>query len=502
MSGALVFNPGATYQVAINPTTASLANVKGAASLAGGVLAEFSPGSYLVRRYTILTTTGGLGGTTFAGLLEADAPAGFTEALTYDADNVYLGLTAALGAEPGLNINQGGLNINQQNVATALNAAFNSGASLPPSFVNLYGLTGAATGAALTQITGEAATGARQGDFLFTDMFLSLLVDPYGDSQGGEPGRAGSLGAAQGCGVGEGQPIASDSAKGPQISPCAPRWNVWASGFGGGEQTRGDSAIGSHDAQIGAGGVAAGADYRVSPDAMLGFALAGGTTNWSPSGALGDGDGNVFQGAVYGAYRFGPAYLAGALTLGNTWLTTDRTVELLGGGTYRASFNSTEFGGRIEGGYHVVLPQATLTPYAAVQPQNFHAPSYAESSPAFGPNFALNYGSQNATDTRFELGAWVDKSLVSPGAGVVKLFGRLAWAHDWQSDPSVTATFQSLPTASFAVNGARPASNQALVTAGVEWRLAQNWSLMAKLEGEFGGGSETYAATGRVNYSW
>jgi uncharacterized protein with beta-barrel porin domain len=236
---------------------------------------------------------------------------------------------------------------------------------------------------------------------------------------------------------------------------------------------------------------------------MLGFALAGGATNWSLSDALGGGSSNVFQGALYGAYQFGPAYVAGALTLGDYWLTTDRTVALSGGGKYRASFNSTEFGGRIESGYHVVLPVVTLTPYAAVQPQTFHAPSYAESAPTFGSNFALNYRSQSATDTRFELGAWVDKNLVLPGDnGVVKLFGRLAWAYDWQSNPALTATFQNVPTASFAVNGAKPASNQALITAGVEWRLAQNWSLMAKFEDEVGAGSETYAATGRIAYTW
>ena len=89
-----------------------------------------------------------------------------------------------------------------------------------------------------------------------------------------------------------------------------------------------------------------------------------------------------------------------------------------------------------------------------------------------------------------------------PGNGVLKLFGRLAWAYDWQSNPALTATFQNVPTASFAVNGAKPAPNQALITAGAEWRLAQNWSLMAKFEGEFGAGSETYAATGRINYTW
>jgi autotransporter-associated beta strand protein len=203
--GGLTFDPGATYLVRINPT-ASFATVKGTASLAGNVFADFASGADLVRQYTLLTTTGGLGGTTFAGLASAGLPAGFAESLSYDPDNVYLELIASLGA-------QGGLNVNQQNVATALNAAFNSGASLPPSFVNLYGLAGGALGGALTPLTGEAATGARQGNFLFTDMFLSLLVDPYGDNHGGEPGRAGSLSAALGCGRGDGgQPPATDSA--------------------------------------------------------------------------------------------------------------------------------------------------------------------------------------------------------------------------------------------------------------------------------------------------
>jgi autotransporter-associated beta strand protein len=496
--GDLGFNSAAIYQVAINSTTASLANVKGSASLSGDVLADFSPGSYLARKYTILTTTGGLGGTTFSGLAEADAPAGFAETLTYDSDNVYLDLIASLGA-------QGGLNTNQQNVANALNAAFNNGASLPPGFVNLYALTGAGLGDALTQITGEAAASARQGDFLFTDMFLSLLVDPYPENRGGGHGEASGPGAATGCSQPDGAPdslVAPDSTKKPQAAPpCEPRWNVWAAGFGGGEQTNGDSTTGSHNAQIGAGGGAVGADYRFSPDATLGFALAGGTTNWSLSDALGGGSSNVFQGALYGAYQFGPAYLAGALTLGDYWLTTNRTVALSGGGTYRATFNSTDMGGRVESGYHVILPLVTLTPYAAIQPQTFHAPSYVESS-AFGSDFALNYASQSATDTRFELGAWVDKNLALSDNGVVRLFGRLAWTYDWQSNPALTATFQDIPTASFVVNGAKPAPNQALIAAGLEWRFSQNWSMMAKFEGEFGAGSETYAATGRINYTW
>ena len=498
--GALAFNTGTTYQVQVNPVTASLANVTGAASLAGNVLVDFAPGSYLVRKYTILTTTGGLGGTTFAGLSEVDPPAGFAETLAYDSNNVYLDLEATLGAVLGLNVNQ-------QNVANALDNAFNGGSALPPNFANLFGLTGGALPNALTQVSGEASTGARQTGFLFNDMFLSLMLDPYTENRGGGAGQAESFGAAPGC-ASENEvqsAVASVLTKKPSAAPatsCGPHWTVWGAGFGGAEQLSGADAIGSHDASTRAGGFAAGADYHISPEAMLGFALAGGATNWSLSDALGGGHSNVFGAGLYGSRTFGAAYVAGALSFGENWVTSNRTVAVAGGGPLNASFNAQGFGGRIEAGYHALLAPVALTPYAALQAQSFDEPSYAESTPVGAPSFALNYASKTATDTRFELGAWVGKTIAYPDGSTLNLFGRLAWAHDWQGDPDLTATFQSVPAASFVVNGAKPAPDQALITAGAEWRFAKNWTLMAKFDGEFGSGSETYAATGRLAYNW
>ncbi len=49
--------------------------------------------------------------------------------------------------------------------------------------------------------------------------------------------------------------------------------------------------------------------------------------------------------------------------------------------------------------------------------------------------------------------------------GVFTLRGRLAWAHDYNPDRTIGATFQTLPGASFVVNGAKQASDSALVTA-------------------------------------
>jgi uncharacterized protein with beta-barrel porin domain len=70
------------------------------------------------------------------------------------------------------------------------------------------------------------------------------------------------------------------------------------------------------------------------------------------------------------------------------------------------------------------------------------------------------------------------------------------------SDPSLAAVFQTLPGASFIVNGAIPAKDSALASAGGEYRLANGISLIGKFEGEFAAHSSTYAGTGTVRYSW
>ena len=85
---------------------------------------------------------------------------------------------------------------------------------------------------------------------------------------------------------------------------------------------------------------------------------------------------------------------------------------------------------------------------------------------------------------------------------MLALRGRLAWAHDWVSDPSLTAAFQALPGTSFIVNGARPAKNSALATVGPELRLANGVTVAARFDSELAAGSLTYAGTGTLRYTW
>ncbi|WP_336325167.1 autotransporter domain-containing protein, partial [Porphyromonas pogonae] len=70
-------------------------------------------------------------------------------------------------------------------------------------------------------------------------------------------------------------------AKAPLRQFYDPHWSAWASGFGGSQTTDGNAATGSNGATSRIFGVAAGADYLLSPRTIAGFALAGGGTNFS-----------------------------------------------------------------------------------------------------------------------------------------------------------------------------------------------------------------------------
>jgi uncharacterized protein with beta-barrel porin domain len=82
------------------------------------------------------------------------------------------------------------------------------------------------------------------------------------------------------------------------------------------------------------------------------------------------------------------------------------------------------------------------------------------------------------------------------------LRGRAAWAHDFNTDRAIAPTFQTLPGASFVVNGAAPAHDSALVTASAEMKWLNGFSLAGTFEGEFSNVTTSYAGKGVVRYAW
>ena len=403
-----------------------------------------------------------------------------------------------------------GAPINQTNVAAGIDKAIAAGVTLPAGFNSLFELTPTQLIGALGALSGENATQAQQGAFELGNSYLSLLTDPFANDR---VGAAPAMGFAPERQSSLPPSLASAFAmytKAPLLA-YQPRWDAWGAAFGGGSNSRGDSTVvGSNDSNTTVAGVAAGVDYRFAPGALIGFSLAGGHTNWSVLGSgFGNGGGgtsDAFMAGVYGKYTNGPAYLSGALTFSNYWMSTSRTVTVAGFDQLQANFNAQSWGGRLEGGYR--LPNQTFminwTPYAAIQAQSFYTPNYAESAVGGSNQFALNFNSRTATDYRGELGVRGDRLIAVDNGNQVNLFGKLAYAHDEITNPSASANFTTLGlgAAPFIVFGAAPSHDLALTTVGMEYRLASGWSFLAKFDGEFGDRSQTYSGTGRIRYTW
>ena len=442
VQGNLTFGAGATYAVEVSGT-ADRTNVTGTAALAGTV-APIAAGAATPGTYTILSAAGGRTGA-FTALDETRIPA-FNASLGYTATDVLLTLTSGIAQVPGLNPAQSG-------IGTILDGYINSGAALSPGLITLLNLSQPALSGALTQLSGQAATGATPAATQLMSSFLSLLLNPFTDGRGG-------FGPATGYAP-QSEPLPREIADAyaaampvkAQPAAFAQRWSVWGAAYGGVNKTDGNLVTGAQDLTARAYGFAAGADYRVAPDTRVGFALAGGGTNWHLPGGLGTGKSDAFQAGVYAIRQFGAAYVSGALAYAWHDVTTERTITF-SGDHLKANFDANNFGGRIEGGTRFAAGAAGFTPYAALQAQSIRLPAYAET--AFGsPLFALGYAGKSVTATRTELGSWFHTQFALRDGTIMALRGRAAWANDHSSDRTVNAAFQAIPGGSFTVTGAQ-----------------------------------------------
>ena len=514
VQGDLVFTSASRYMVEVSPSNAGRVDVSGTATLAGAtVAASFASGSYVAKQYTILSAVSGVVGT-FSGATTTNLPANFSSSLVYDAGHAYLKLTLNYVPAPAPDPTPGSapaptyaaLTGNQQGVGTALTGFFNRTGGIPLVF-------GALTAEGLTQASGPLAATPQQTGTTTMTQFTAVLTDPFSAGRGGN-GGGGAIGFADeddagtptgGKGSGAARDAFAMITKAPPRAPTfEARWSVWASGFGGAQTTDGNATAGTSTTSSSFAGVAVGADYRMAPQTTFGFAMAGGATRFSVAGSLGSGRSDLFQIGGFVRHEVGTGYVTASTAYGWQEVFTDRTVILAGLDQLHAQFHTNSYSGRIEGGNRYVTPVLGgigITPYAAAQVTAFVLPSYAESVVSGASTFALSYAGKTTVATRSELGLRSDKSFAVNGALLI-LRGRAAWAHDYNTDASASATFQSLPGASFVVNGALPAHDAALTTAAAELQFASGISLAGTFEGEFSQVTRSYSGKGTARYEW
>lgn len=498
VSGSLTLTAAATYMVEVSPTAADRTNVTGNASLGGTVATSFAAGTYTQQRYIILTANGGINGA-FASVNSASAPAGFTPLLSYDASNVYLDLRYSLTQLKGLNQNQ-------QNVANTLINSFNAN--------GMRAAFGTLTADGLTRAAGETAVGAQPTTLNAMKLFMDTIGDP---TAVGRDGFAQGTGAANYAAADDGQ--ASAYADGPARSAkelqayamigkapalavtAAPRWNVWAAGYGSSQSIDGNAWSGANKLTDSVYGVAVGADYHIAPNTMAGFALGGGGTNFSVSNIGGTGRSDLFQAGAWVRHTIGQAYVAATAAYGWQDVITDRIVATE---RPRGDYNINAYAGRLEGGYRFLAPVfgVGLTPYAMAQFTGFDVPAYVEQGAANNPDsFALSYRAKSVDAWRSELGVKTDRSYLWDST-VVTLRSRAAWVHNFDTATNAVASFQALPGTLFLVNGVSLPSEMALVSAAADVKWANGFSLSGQFQTELANSARSYQGKLIARYTW
>jgi outer membrane autotransporter protein len=203
----------------------------------------------------------------------------------------------------------------------------------------------------------------------------------------------------------------------------------------------------------------------------------------------------------------GPLYVDAAASYGLASFTTNRVATL---GTIAenatGSFDGRQIGGRVEAGWRFMLRQYELTPFAGVTVQSLRQDGYSEISTNATTGAAgilgLSYQSQTTTSVRSQLGGQAATTFQLGERTTVTPRVRAAWAHEFDNDRQVGAAFLSIPAAGFTVNGARPARDAALVSAGVDMGIGQNVTVYARFDSELSGAGNAYAGTGGLRLSW
>lgn len=493
VAGNLVLTAASTYMVEVSPTSSDFTHVTGTADLGGAtVSAHFAPGSYIEKRYTILTADGGVSGT-FSGPVNTDLPPNFKSALAYDGNNAFLDLTLLYHL---LTRSLGG---NQQQVADTLTNFFDRTGGILLAF-------GALDARGLSQASGEIGTTASQAAFDAQSQFLNAMTDPFAGDYRGNVSVPGSSSQALGyaASTGDSKPRDAFAALVTKAPPMAAspeqRWRTFGAVYGGSSQIGGNAALGSHDATARVYGGLGGAAYALSPATQLGFALGGGGTAFGLSDGLGSGRSDLFQAGVFARHGFATGgYLAGAFAYGWHDVTTERSAPT--GERLRGAYKTHVLSGRVEAGWRIDTQFADVTPYAAAQTINYRIPSYLEQGNGAADSFALSYAGRDVTATRSELGLRLVRTTVL-GKALFTLRGRAAWAHNFDTARNAAATFQALAGSGFLVNGAAMAGDAALVTAGAEIAWRNGFALAASFEGEFSSNVTSYTGKGTLRYAW
>ena len=427
----------------------------------------------------------------------------FNAVATYNPTTVDLTLSrVAFGAVSGETQNE-------QAVGNAIEPFYSTGLSGNAAvfFSNLLAATSVTS---LDQISGEGTSGTQETAFGAGDSFLSMMMDQ------GSFWRSGDAIDTTGAVIGSTTlNYAADEAQAAALNAMAikpppewaPRWRAWTTGFDGTWSLSGQSEPGSASLTHRTAAGAFGLDYQVDRDLLLGVAAGASGSSFSVPDRMTSGTADGAHLGAYGVFRQGPSwYASGSLAFSAFDNHTSRTILGVGPAeNATGSFNSNMLSGRFEVGYKQAWGAYSITPFAALQFSELWEAGYGETSTTAGgaPGIlGLTYAPKTVSSLPSFLGAQLDTQIAMPNGVVWSPYLRASWVHEFEPTRDITATFISLPGASFTVDGANAASDALRISVGSKFGIAPNASLFVSLDGQFSDRGNMYAGKGGVKITW
>lgn len=458
---SLVFNSGSAFEVEVNDggNAAGINNdllaASGTVTINGGTV-HVKPengtddgSTYAANTvYTIMSAVGGVSGT-FDSSTPTDDFAFLDFALSYDANNVYLGsqMASSTFCIPGMSANQ---------CATG-EGTFSLGSG--DLFNSVLNLSNSEAPETLDQLSGEAHASIK-----------TALIE---DSRFTREAALSRVRAAMDSVAADGQEQV-EKRVGESLA-------FWGQGFSSWGRWNGNSNAAALDRSI--GGFLLGGDAQIGENSRLGFFGGYDNSSFKVNGRTFSATAETLHLGAYGGTEFG--HLGVRVGASYAWhdIDTTRSVAFTGfaenlSGSYTAQ-TAQIFG---EAGYRFDYAVTSLEPFANISYVQLSSDGYSEA----GGSAALKAGRQamDRTFTNIGLRAATETNL---GQFTAKLSAQAAWQHAFGDvTPVVNHAFAG--SEDFSVAGIPIARDVLLLNLGASVDLGQNTTLGLAYDGQFGSG--------------
>lgn len=444
----------------------------GSATLTSGVVNVIAAtGTYAnATDYTILTATGGLGGTTFDSV--NTNLAFLTPTLSYDANNVFLRLT-----RNDVSFNDVASTRNQRAVATTIDNNTNQLTELVSQFTPLSSTDAQQ---AFDSVSGVQHSNNQIITRSVSSQFNQLLLNQSSQS------ASGSLA------FNNQYPASGMNSGSASNSPQQRGW--WAQGFGSFNEI--DDTHNASGADFNTSGLALGIDADWH-DMVIG--VAGSYARTDVDAYQSDSTIDSYQAAIYGSWKAEEVYLNASLGLGLHRVDASRKV-IIGSSvsTAKADYDSIDVNGSIESGKDFAISaHTTLTPFAGVTYIHNSREDFKEKG-AGAAN--LNVDRESDESLLTAVGLRLSHDIHMKDDRILTPVASIAYVHEHMDSLSqLDASFNGVPSASFVIDSPDLDKNRLQLELGLSGQLSEKTRLTVGYYGEYASTHQNNAFTATVN---